>query len=187
MYAGNEFASNSCTRCRYEGTGVRPADGPPLFFGPWSKTAASFETIAMATQLGISEHLRAECERVYPDSITVSHGMRAVGGNVCAGEVTLEASSGEQSSRRFDMLVGADGARSVVRGLMQKQVCHWSSAHACCEGAHGIILRTISGKNSQQVAVLLLCAASVSVEVLVWFFLGNMLRHAKRPTVSDFG
>ena len=78
----------------------------------------------MSTQLGISEHLRAECERVYPDSVTVSHGMRAVGGNVCAGEVTLEASSGEQCSRRFDMIVGADGVTSVVRGLMLKQVRH---------------------------------------------------------------
>ena len=59
---------------------------------------------------------------MYPESVTVSHGMRAVGGNVCAGELVLEDSSGEQHERQFDMVVGADGVKSAVRQLMQEQV-----------------------------------------------------------------
>ena len=59
---------------------------------------------------------------MHPDSVTVSLGMRAVGGNVCSGEVVLEDSTGGRHERQFDMVVGADGAGSAVRKLMHEQV-----------------------------------------------------------------
>ena len=111
--------------CRFEGAAARLAGRPPLFFGKWvgagPASAAPFDTLA--TQPGIVDHVWSECERVYPDSITVSHGMRAVGGNVCTGEVVLEDSAGGRHERQFDMVVGADGAGSAVRQLIQEQVC----------------------------------------------------------------
>ena len=96
-----------------------------MFFSKWSgkdqgTTADRLQTLA--TQRGIVAHLRGECERVYGDAIRVHYGMRAVGGAVAAGEVTLEDSAGERVTRQFDMIVGADGAASAVRRLMQEQV-----------------------------------------------------------------
>ena len=86
----------------------------------WKKAPGDLH--ALATQRGIVAHLRAECARVYGDSIRVHYGMRAVGGDVCAGEVVLEDAAGERVTREYDMIVGADGIGSAVRGLMQEQV-----------------------------------------------------------------
>ena len=99
------------------------------------------DRLVRGTQPGISGHLRAECERVYPDSVSVFNGMRAVGGNVCAGELVLEDSAGEKHERQFDMVVGADGVGSTVRKLMQEQVRNnlghdlVHALHACMNGA----------------------------------------------------
>ena len=111
--------------CRLEGSSVRSVEQPPRFFGKWTGATAAVTSnfYTIATQPGIVEHLRAECERVYPESVTVSHGMRAVGGNVADGELVLEDSAGERHERQFDMVVGADGVGSTVRKLMQEQVC----------------------------------------------------------------
>ena len=108
--------------CRLEGTAIHIPGKDTMFVGDWSTKSIGLNYYAASTQPGIVEHLVAECERVYPDSITVSYGMRAVGGNVCAGELVVEDSAGERHERQFDMIVGADGVQSAVRQLMQEHV-----------------------------------------------------------------
>eukprot|EP00892_Ulva_mutabilis_P005934 jgi/Ulvmu1/3712/UM170_0018.1 len=108
---------------RYEGAASRVPGRPTLFLGYWTGQDSPLlaSRIALATQPGIVAHLSAECERVYGAAVAVTHGMRAVGGNVCAGELVLEDAGGQWQERRFDMVVGADGAGSTVRRLMQEQ------------------------------------------------------------------
>lgn len=117
--------------CRFEGAAAWRPGEDPLFMGKWAGHGPAPELAfhAFATQPGIVEHLRAEGERVYGDCISVVYGMRAVAGNVCAGELILEDPSGEQHTRRFDMVIGADGAKSTVRQLMQEQVCQHPRLH----------------------------------------------------------
>ena len=95
-----------------------------MFFGDWANdnTSLAGKMSVLASQRDIVAHLRNECERVYGNSVTVTRGVRAVGGRVCEGEVVLEDSAGERSTRQFDLVVGADGAGSTVRDLMQEQV-----------------------------------------------------------------
>ena len=95
---------------------------PPKFIGDWAGRPAPVDLLALATQPGIVARLAAECRRVYGDTVTVTHGMRAVGGRVCEGEVVLEDALGDRTTRQFDLVIGADGGRSVVRGLLQEQV-----------------------------------------------------------------
>eukprot|EP00892_Ulva_mutabilis_P005928 jgi/Ulvmu1/3707/UM170_0013.1 len=108
---------------RYEGAASRVPGRPTLFLGYWTGQDSPLlaSRIALATQPGIVAHLSAECERVYGAAVAVTHGMRAVGGNVCGGELVLEDTGGQRQERRFDMVVGADGAGSTVRRLMQEQ------------------------------------------------------------------
>lgn len=106
---------------------------PPQFGGPWAIKDGTSDLAVRATQRGIVEHFTAECARVYGDHVTVTHGMRAVGGRVCEGEVVLEDPAGERVTRRFDVVIGADGYMSSVRDLMQEQVrpC-FAMMHAAC-------------------------------------------------------
>ena len=128
-------------RCRLDGAAVHLPGQATRFVGEWASVDFGLSFSAASTQPGIVEHLRAECERVYPDSVTVSHGMRAVGGNVCTGGLVLEDSAGERHERQVDMVVGADGASSTVRKLMQEQVRNnlghdlVHALHACMNGA----------------------------------------------------
>lgn len=106
---------------------------PPQFGGPWTKDGTR-DLVALATQRGIVEHFTAECARVYGDQVTVTHGVGAVGGRVCEGEVVLEDAAGERVTRQFDVVIGADGHTSAVRDLMQEQVwpCCFGTMHAAC-------------------------------------------------------
>eukprot|EP00892_Ulva_mutabilis_P004958 jgi/Ulvmu1/2834/UM143_0006.1 len=104
-----------------DGISVHSHGKPPIFFGPVANRPVPANVFAMLTQPGIVAHLRAECERVYGTAVSVMHGTRAVGGNVCDGELVLEGSDGEWQQRQFDMVVGADGVRSAVRRLVQQQ------------------------------------------------------------------
>lgn len=99
-----------------------PPDKPPKFRGEWTGKRSEINWFALAAQRSIVAHLAAECERVYGDAVTVTHDMRAVGGRVCDGEVVLQDAAGERATRQCDLIVGADGAGSAVRGLMQEQV-----------------------------------------------------------------
>ena len=114
--------------CRFEGAAMHSASGTPRFFGRWSGKDTLPQRLALSTQPGIVAHLKAECSRVYGESITMHYGMRAVGGDVCAGELVLQDAAGEQETRQYDVVVGADGVASAVRQLMQQQV-RSSSSH----------------------------------------------------------
>lgn len=102
-----------------------PPDAPERFV-MWGLPPTAGR-IAMATQRDIVARLAAECERVHGAAVSVARGWQAVGGDVCAGEVVLERRGGdegapERQTRRFDIVVGADGVNSKVRELMQAQV-----------------------------------------------------------------
>eukprot|EP00892_Ulva_mutabilis_P008246 jgi/Ulvmu1/5794/UM025_0048.1 len=103
-----------------EGMALHTVGKPPTFMGPWDPDD-EIEALALITQPAIVDHLSNECARVYGDRIRVQRGMHLVGGNICDGQITLESSSGEQQTLEFDLVIGADGLRSVARSLMQQQ------------------------------------------------------------------
>lgn len=61
-------------------------------------------------------------ESHYVNHVDMHFGCQVTGIQVHTGALTVASADSGASTRRFDLIVGADGAGSVVRRAMQEQV-----------------------------------------------------------------
>lgn len=112
------------------------------------------ERVALACERReFSESLRRHAAATYPGRILFRYGWLAFGADLDGGVVTLqEQETGETVAAKFDLLIGADGENSRVRGFLEDQVrpppphisTHLPIERMCCPRC---LLSSIPGKS----------------------------------------
>ena len=112
--------------CRYLGTVRVDHRGASVAFR--SEHAA---TLACERR-EFAESLRRHAAATYPGRILFRYGCLAFGADLEGGVVTLkDQDSGDMITAKFDLLIGADGENSRVRGFLEDQVCS-PCGHTVC-------------------------------------------------------